>query len=68
MIMFELSEQQVTEVAGGYTLGGILGGIQTAWKVGSAFVVGIEAVGATLSNYYGEAMTIEIVAAGNMAA
>ncbi len=66
--MFELSGQEAADVAGGYTLGGVVSAIQMGWKVGSAYVVGIGAVGATLNNYYGEEMTIQIIAAGNMTA
>ena len=32
------------------------------------FAIGMSAVGGTLNNYYGEDMTLQIVAAGNMGA
>ena len=66
--MVELSGAQVEQVAGGFSLAQV----GSIWSMGSkgvsAYITAIGAVGATLSNYYGESMTIEIVAAGNMCA
>jgi len=66
--MMELSGTQAAEVAGGLSFGALLGSMPTGGGLFSAYVSAISAAGATLSNYYGSDMTIQIIAAGNMTA
>lgn len=62
--MILLEATQIDSISGGGPLTGLSIGLRTLGYL----YAGINAGGATLRNYYGDAMTLEIFAAGNMCA
>ena len=66
--MIELTAAHTDAVAGGNIFTEAIAIGRILYEGGRAYAAGMSAVGGTLSNYYGPAMTLEIVAAGNMGA
>ncbi len=66
--MFELSALQTEEVSGGFVWETMIRYMNRTIDIGRCYIQGIGAVGQTLSNYYGQEMTLQIMNGGNLGA
>ncbi len=66
--MYEMSDSNVDQVAGGFSISGFwtaIGAFSTAFNAWDSTMRG---VGGTLNNYYGPETTLEIINGGNLGA